>query len=264
MQTVSGSPPRSALLAAWGNAWLAGEAGLPEVVARVAAADDHHAVTGLWVDDLPLEQAVARLRVNGVTRLRVVLPAPGDLLGMPGPGPFTAAAVGSGEGVLALRPDGTGTGLVPALTAHGSDFDGSVTTVLWSAYDVVLAGPDPGPYLHDAEHDLRRGVVECAQALRSLDVARWRPEVATALSELRSQARRGIDEDELPGSHPNRARQVLVQVRQLAGVLALAGEDEGGAVDTREAVARAEALRELGRLVRRARIAAYNAHGQPG
>lgn len=263
MQTVGGSPPRSALLAAWGNAWLAGEAGLPELVARVSAMDDHHAVTGLWVDDLPLEQAVARLRADGVTRLRVVLPAPGDILGLPGPGPFTTAAVLASEGVLALRPDGTGTGLVPTITAHGSDYDGTVTTVRWSAYDVQVAGPDPGPYLHDAEHDLRRGVVECAQALRALDVARWRPEVATALSDLRSEARRGIDEDELPGSYPLRARQVLVQARQLAGVLALATEDAGGAVDTREAVARAEALRELGRLVRRARIAAYNAHGQP-
>jgi hypothetical protein len=261
---AAAAPPRSALLAAWGNAWLAGDAALPELVERVSAYDDDHSVAGLGPDLLPLERAVTRLRANGTTRLRVVLPAPGDAVGLPGPGPFTAAALGAREGVLALREDGTGTGLVPTLTAHGSAFDGTVTTVTWTAYDVEVAGPDPGPYLHDAEHDLRRGVLECASALRDLDVARWRPDVAGALQDLRRQARGGLDEDELPGGYPVRARQLLVQARQLAGVLQLAGEDLGGAVDTREAAGREAALRELARVVRRAHVAAYNAYGQAG
>jgi hypothetical protein len=262
VSTVAGAPPRSALLAAWGNAWLAGDTGLPELVERVAAHDDDHTVVGLAADDLPLDGAVARLRAAGVTRLRVVLPAPGDVIGLPGPGPFTAAALLASEGVLALRPDGTGSGLVPTLTSHGSSFDGTVTTVTWTAYDVAVPGPDPGPYLHDAEHDLRRGVLECVSALRDLDVARWRPEVAEALQDLRGRARAGIDEDELPGGYPVRARDLLVQARQLAGVLSLAGEDLGGAVDTREAAAREAALRELARLVRHAHVAAYNSYGQ--
>ena len=132
----------------------------------------------------------------------------------------------------------------------------------WTAYDVVVPGPDPGPFLHDAEHDLRRGVVEATSALRHLDVARWRPDVADALAGLRRDARRGLDDDELPSSWPPRARQVLVQARQLATVVALALEDTGGAVTTAEAAGRERALRELGRLVRRARVAAYNAYGQ--
>jgi hypothetical protein len=261
---LAAAPPRSALLGAWGNAWLAGDAALPELVARVTAYDDDHRVVGLGAEDLPIERAVARLRAAGVARLRVVLPAPGDVVGLPGPGPFTAAALTASEGVLGLRPDGSGTGLVPTLTAHGSPFDGTVTTVTWTAYDVVVAGPDPGPYLHDAEHDLRRGVLECAGALRDLDVARWRPDVAGALQDLRRQARSGIDEDELPNGYPQRARQLLVQARQLAGVLQLAGEDLGGALDTREAAGRERALRELSHVVRRAHVAAYNAYGQPG
>ena len=264
MPTDAGTPPRSALLAAWGNAWLAGDAGLPELVQRVGAHDDAHTVTGLSADDLPLERAVARLRAAGVARMRLVLPVPGDALGLPGPGAFTTAALSASEGVLALRDDGTGTGLVPGLQSHGSPFDGTVTTVTWTAYDVVAAGPDPGPFLHEAEHDLRRGVVECACVLRDLDVARWRPDVAGALSDLRRQARAGLDEDELPGGYPQRARALLVQARQLAGVLHLAGQDIGGALDTREAAGREQALRELGRLVRRARVAGYNAYGLPG
>ena len=262
MSSLSGTPPRSALLAAWGNAWLAGDAGLPELVARVTAYDDLHTVTGLAVDDLPLERAVARLRAAGVTRLRVVLPAPGDAVGLPGPGPFTSAALLASEGVLALREDGSGTGLVPTLVSHGSPFDGTVTTVTWATWEVAAAPVDPGPWLHDAEHDLRRGLLECVGALRDLDVARWRPDVAEALADLRSQARRGLDADELPDGYPTRARDLLVQARSLAAVLQLAHQDSGGAVDTREAAGREAALRELGRLVRRARLAAYNSYGQ--
>lgn len=256
-------PPRSALLACWATAWLTGETSLRELVERVTAHDDGHTVTGLWVEDLPLEQAVARLRADGVQRLRLVLPAPGDPVGLPGPGAFTKAALLASEGVLALRLDGSGVGLVPHVTSHGTELDGTVTTVSWTAYDVAVAGPDHGPFLHEAEHDLRLGVVEAARALAELDVARWRPEVAEALTDLRRAARHGIDEDELPGSWPPRARQVLVTARELAGVLHLAGEDLGGAVDSHEAEARDLVLRDLARVVRRARVAAYNAHGLP-
>lgn len=262
MPAAATAPPRSALLAAWGSAWLAGDAALDELVARVGAHDDAHAVAGLTADDLPLGAAVARLRAAGVTTLRVVLPAPGDPLGLPGPGPFTAAALEAGEAVVALRSDGTGTGLVPAITAHGTALDGTVTTVRWTASDVAFAAPYSGPFLHEAMHDLRLGVVEVAGALRDLDVARWRPELAEALRDLRREARAGIDDDELPGGYPLRARELLVRARQLVDVLALAGQDTGGAVDTREAAAREASLRELARLVRRARVAAYNAYGE--
>ncbi|MCW2716114.1 MAG: hypothetical protein JWN88_3161 [Frankiales bacterium] len=261
MSTVGGRPPRSALLAAWGNAWLAGDATLNELVSRITAADDAHDVHGLDPMPIPVDRAVARLRASGATRLRLVLPVPGDALGLPAPGPFTTAALEASEGVLALDASGAGTGLVPTLTTHGSAYDGTVTTVVWTAYDVVAPGPDPGPFLHDAEHDLRRGILECASALRDLDVARWRPDVAGALADLRRQARSGIDDEELPGGYPQRARQLLVQARQLAGVLHLAAEDSGGALDTRETTSRESVLRELARLVRRARVAGYNAYG---
>jgi hypothetical protein len=258
---VTADAPRSALLAAWGTAFLAGEASLPELLERATALDDDAAVSGLAPDDLPVDRALARLRASGVSRLRLVLPAPGDVVGLPGPGPFTSAALEASEGVLALREDGTGTGLVPSVTAHGSAFDGTVTTVRWTAYDVAVPGPDPGPFLHDAEHDLRRGVLEVAGALRDLDVARWRPELAGALQDLRRQARAGIDGEELPSCWPERARALLVQARQLAGVVELASADSGGAVDTAQTAAREAQLRDLARLVRRARVAAWNAYG---
>ncbi len=263
MSTISAPAPRSALLACWTTAWLAGEVSLPDVVSRVSAYDDDHTVTGLWVDVLDLEQAVGRLRADGTTWLRLVLPAPGDPLGLPGPGDFTREALLAGEGVLALRPDGTGTGLVPSVTSHGSDLDGTVTTVQWTSFPVEVSGPDQGPFLHEAEHDLRLGVVEAAKALADLDVARWNPDVADALMNLRRDARRGIDDTELPGSWPTRAREVLVRTRQLAALVHLAQQDTGGAVTAQEAVARDAVLRDLARVVRRARVAAYNAPAEP-
>ncbi len=257
------SPPRSALLACWTTAWLAAEASLPELVAKVTACDDQHIVTDLWVDDLELDQAVGRLRAEGVTTARVVLPAPGDPLGLPGPGPFTQQALLAGEGVIALRSDGTGTGLIPTVTAHGSELDGTVTSVVWNAYPIEICGPDQGPFLHEAEHDLRRGIVEAANALADLDVARWNPDIGDALDELRTARRRGVDTEELPGSWPARARDVLTQARTIAGLLSLVGSDLGGAVDAREAEARDRILRDLARVVRRARVAAYNAQSRP-
>ena len=255
-----GVPPRSALLAAWGSTWLAGETSLDDAHDRITAYDDAQTVTGLEPAELPNDRALGRLRADGVTRLRVVLPAPGDPLGLPGPGPFTSAALDAGEAVLAVRPDGVGTGLVPAVTAHGSSFDGTVTTVTWTAFALQATTPWSGPFLPDAEHDLRRGLLEVAGALRDLDVARWRPELADALRDLRAGARAGIGDDELPGVYPARARDLLVRSRQLIGVLELARHDAGGAVDTRETAAREAQLRELARLVRRARVAAYNAY----
>lgn len=254
-------PPRSALLACWTTAWLSAEVSLAELVTHATQYDDSHVVDGLAADALELEQAVGRLRADGVTRVRLVLPAPGDPLGLPGPGPFTQAALDAGEGVLALRPDGSGFGMVPAIEHHGSLLDGTVTTVVWNTWPVEAGLPDPGPFLHEAEHDLRVGISEATEALIALDVARWDPDVADALADLRKAQRRGITDDELPESWPTRARELLVRTRALTTLVQLADHSADGAIDARETQARATVLRDLARVVRRARVAAYNAHG---
>jgi hypothetical protein len=258
------APPRSALLAAWASAWAAGDATLTDVAERATAHDDAHTVEGVdpLDDRLPVDRALTRLRAGGAQTWRVVLPAPGDLVGLPRPGPFTRTATLASEGVLALRGDGTGTGLVPRITAHGSAFDGTVTTVHWTAYAVEV-GADQGPFLHDAEHDLRRGISEVVEVLQDLEVARWRPEIADALMDMRKQARRGVSDDDLPGGYPARARDLLTRARQLGTVVELALEDAGGAIDTHSTEERERALRRLGGLVRRATVAAYNSYDLP-
>lgn len=251
MSTDAGTPPRSALLAAWGNAWLAGDARLADLVRRVGAYDDSHCVRGLAPEDLSLERALARLRADGVDRLRLVLPAPGDAVGLPGPGPFTTAALAASEGVLALRADGSGSGLVPALQVHGSPYDGTVTTVAWTAHAVSCPGPDPGPFLHDAEHDLRRGILECASTLADLDVARWRPEVADELTAMR----RTVDLA-LPGSMAPRAVRLASLSARCRVIVDLALVDDGGSITAAEADARRRALAPLDQAARRALVAA--------
>ena len=241
---------RSGVLAAWTSAWLAGEAAYDDVVARVTGDDEPHRVTGLpgTEGETPLGWALPVLRERSPEGVRAVLPMAGDPRGLPGPGPFTTAALEAGEAVV-----GRGLGLVPRVTEHGSVAD-RTCTVLWTAYEVVEPAPDPLT-VPEAEHELTAATRDAAAALAALDVASWRPEVAEELARMR----RGVT-PELPPGHDARAVRLLASADRLAAVLDLARADApGGAVTGAEARARDDALRPLATAVRRARQAAYNA-----
>ena len=241
---------RSGVFAAWTSAWLAGEAAYDDVVARVTGDDEPHRVTGLpgVTTETPLGWALPVLRERSPEGVRAVLPVAGDPRGLPGPGQFTTAALAAGEAVV-----GRGLGLVPRVTEHGSVVD-RTCTVLWTAYEVVEPAPDPLT-VPEAEHDLTAATRDAASALAALDVASWRPEVASELARVR----RGVTPD-LPPGHEGRAVRLLASADRLAAVLDLARADApGGAVTGAEARARDDALRPLATAVRRARQAAYNA-----
>jgi hypothetical protein len=242
---------RSGVFAAWASAWLAGDAAYDNVLTRVTGADEPHRVTGPPVADgeVPLGWALPVLRERSPDGVAAVLPVPGDPRGLPGPGPFTTAALTAGEAVL-----GRGLGLVPRITEHGSARGSRTTCVLWVAYEVPAPAPDPLT-VAEAEHDLTAATREAASALAALDVATWRPEVADGLAKVR----RGSTPD-LPPGHDGRAVRLLAQADRLAAVLDLAAAGApGGAATGAEARARDEALRPLRTAVRRARLAAYNA-----
>lgn len=241
---------RSGVLAAWTSAWLAGEAAYDDVVARVTGDDEPHRITGLpgATAETPLGWALPVLRERSPEGVRAVLPVAGDPRGLPGPGPFTTAALEAGEAVV-----GRGLGLVPRITEHGSAAD-RTCSVLWTAYEVAEPAPDPLT-VPEAEHDLTAATRDAASALAALDVASWRPEVAGELARVR----RGVT-PELPPGHDGRAVRLLASADRLAAVLDLARADApGGAVTGAEARARDDALRPLAAAVRRARQAAYNA-----
>jgi len=242
------------VLAAWASAWLAGEAAYDDVLARVTGADEPHRVTGAPVadgaeDTVPLGWVLPVLRERSPDGVSVVLPVPGDPRGLPGPGPFSTAALAAGEAVL-----GRGVGLVPRITEHGSALGSRTTCVLWTAYEVAAPAPDPLT-VAEAEHDLTAATRDAASALAALDVASWRPEVADGLARVRRDST-----PDLPPGHDGRAVRLLAQADRLAAVLDLAAADApGGSVTSAEARARDEALRPLQSAVRRARVAAYNA-----
>ncbi|HEY9475418.1 MAG TPA: hypothetical protein VIS06_16420 [Mycobacteriales bacterium] len=274
------STVRSGLLAAWASAWLAGEVSYDEAVDAVTGTDQPHRVVGLVnpvdvgpvghvdpvglahpadsglepdqvldVTGVPLGWLLATLRDRRATSVRLVLPVPGDPRGLPGPGPFTSAAIEAGEAVL-----GGGLGIVPTVTRHGSAVGSATISVRWTAFSTDDPGRDPLT-VAEAEHALGAALREATSALLVADVASWRPEVGEGVARVRRPT-----DPRLPPRCPPRAVRLLAQADRLADVLELADADApGGAVTSAQAVARDAALRPLRTAVRRARVAAYNA-----
>lgn len=233
---------RCGLLAAWSSAWLTGRVPYDDVIDAVVEGEVHRVVGLPGQDDpVPLGWALSALREHGETRMRAVLPVPGDPRGLPGPGPFSVSAMQAGEGVLGQR-----LGLTPDVG------DG---TVLWTAHEVPPAAPDPIS-VAEADHELATTLRTAASALAALDVARWRPEVVGLLQ----GAAHGDRRMQLPPWHDQRALQLAERAHRLVRVLDLALADApGAAVTGHDARARDEALRPLATAVRRALAAAYNA-----
>ena len=184
--------------------------------------------------------------------IRLVLPAPGDPFGLPGPGDFTGAALLAGEGVVASR-----LGFVPEVREYTSGSGDTFATVVWRTYTLPTApaGPIDGG-AGEAEADLNAAVLDAATALTRLDIAQWRPEFASAIAALR----RPDGGNELPPGYDPRARRLFAKASAVDRMLSLADESApGGAVNSFEARARDEVLRPLATACRRALVAACNA-----
>jgi len=248
---TAGSPSRTPRLVAWVRAWRAGLEPLDDVVDAVLDDDADHVVADLpgTVHVVGLTDALSTLSALRPDEVRLVLPVPGDPRGLPGPGPFTAAALVAGEGALC-----GGVGMVPEVERRVSGSGDVWHTVTWRAYPVGPAPADPVE-VAEAEHDLLLALREATDLLRGLDVARWRPELAGALRDLR----RTDPSAHLPHGYEPRAQRLVARADLVARVVALAGADApGGAVTAHEAAGRDAALRPLATAARRARMAAYN------
>ena len=229
----------SALLVAWGNAWLTGRADLESAGKRLPG-DGARVLT--------------RLRADGAARLRLVLPVPGDVALLPGPGPFTTAALAAGAGAVAV---GAGLGVVPDADRRGTSADGYVTVLTWQLHAVADHIPVAEPSVAEADQRLRQAVLDATAELRRIDVARWDPSVAGEIEEMRRRAR--SVGDRLPPGHPARAVSLLALATHVGTTAELALRGDGGAVTAAEAASRAAPLRELAAAVRAARVAAYSA-----
>lgn len=187
--------------------------------------------------------ALSRLRGEGYQAARLVLPAPGDVLGMPGPPPLQRAALSAGAAIV-LHSDEypSATVLIPAEHA-------------WQGHQVELS-----PAIRSAWPTLRQARSEFATAIAGQ---------AAALTELDLAADRGrkrqqvddADAQPLPQLPPDLAPEqfdLLRRSRMIAFLAATAASDDGAAVSAAEAGSRAMHLRELAGIARRAMAAAVS------
>jgi hypothetical protein len=232
--------------AAWATAWLTGRASYDDALDALVG-DTTHQVSGLPGTDgaVPLGWALSSLRGVGERRVRLVLPVPGDVRGLPRVPGLAEPAVAAGQAAVGER-----VALVPEPL--------SPEVVQWTAFDLTGAPPVPPPVegsLRAVSGALDLAVGDAARTLAGLDLARWHPEVPALLAGLAEAAH-------VPGMPPGTdpvAMTLLARAQRLATVLDLALTDApGGAVTHRQAAARDDALRPLGEAVREAVTAAYN------
>ncbi|SDQ43229.1 hypothetical protein [Quadrisphaera sp. DSM 44207] len=263
--------PRSARLAAWGSAVLDGRARAADAVRAVVRDDEPHAVGGgadagldgvggPFAAVLDVPDLLTALERAGARGLRVVLPAPGDPSGLPGPAAFNADALEAGEAVLVdgevLLHAGPGhLGAVPAVEGFGSVLEPG-TRVTWHLAATAPPRAPEATSLADAERSLRTALAEATRALADLDVARWREDAADRVAAVRDG---GLPRDALPPGTDGRAARVAASAARVRAVVALAVEDDGAAVSGYEAVARARSLRDVDAVARRALAVAVNA-----
>ncbi|MBB1252083.1 hypothetical protein [Streptomyces alkaliterrae] len=251
--------PRSGRLAAWGNALYAGAVSPDEAASEAVGGDAAHRVVELPGETGPvgLTLALGRLRALGATGLTVALPAPGHPLGLCGPPEFNARALEVGEAVLA---PGAGLGLVPEAAAVGPEGDEHVE-VEWTCLPVRQATPADVPSLGEAERELVEALREATEALVRLDVAGSGPVARAALEAYQARAEAG--RRVLAPGYPPRAVRVLELAQRVSALLGIAAAPEhGGAVSAGQMGARADLLRPVERVARRAQVAAYNAYAE--
>jgi hypothetical protein len=254
--------PRSARLAAWGTAVLQAACSPAAAVRAVTDQDEPHEVaadpevTGVGHDLSTLFVALGAL---GATGLRLVLPVPGDLIGLGGPRAFNERAVTAGESVVVDAPAGAW-GLSPTVTPFGSDLEPGHLV----AWQVMAANPAPPAGrigLAEAEQTLRLALVEATKALTTLDIARWREDHSDAVLAVRDGV---LAPQALPPSLPERAHRAAATAARVRAIVELAVLDDGAAISSRQADLRRQALREVDAVARRGLVAAVNAALEPG
>lgn len=255
--------PRSVRLAAWGTAVLRGEVPVKAAVVAVTRDDEPHDVGGDAVPPGVLDLSTLLVSLaQHASSLRVVLPVPGDVLGLPGPATFNTEVIDVGEGVVTDGTDPTSAlGLVPAVTEFGSVWEpGAMVT--WHMHPVAARRVTDWGSLSEAERALRQALLQATDALASLDVARWREDAADRIAAVRDG---GLPRDAVPPSSDQRAVRVLATAARVRAIVALASEDDGAAISGWEATQRSQALVGVDGVARRAMAAAVDATlMQPG
>jgi len=238
--------PDSGRLAWWLTAWLRGLVSPDELVEAVRGEDAAHEVADLPDSDevVPLVLALGRFRALGTRSAGLAMPAEGDPVGLGGPADFNRESIELGQSVVL---NGAGVGLLPMRAGRG---------VVWRC---LPAERRQLPDIGEADRGLRAALLESATALADLEVARWRPEVADELMNLRH-----VRLPTAPPGTPPLCVDLAARGGRAMTIVALALADEGGAVSAYEMERRRRALAPLGSAGRRALVAACSPESWPG
>lgn len=232
--------PYSARLACWLRALAVDGTSPDEALAAVARDGSAHHVAGL--DDTsaqPLALVLGRLRGSAREGVHVAMPVAGDPVGLAGPSGFNVEALEVGECVVLGDGRGPVVGLVPHATGAG---------VVWQSRPANPPPPyDPG----EARRGLHSALSATADALGELDLARWSPEAADLLLDLRSSVR--LD---LPPGTPAETAATLGTALRCQAIVEVALDSASAAVTAGQSDRREAALRPLARASRLAMSAA--------
>ncbi|MFC4373730.1 hypothetical protein ACFO5K_06410 [Nocardia halotolerans] len=264
----------SATLTVWAGSWLAGTSAPDDVLEALHAWAPSHTiaagdpVTGGRTDlpwtargdagsgVMPLLKVIREAMAAPGAQLRLVLPAPGDVRGLPVGTAFAAEAIDAEEGILLGSPGAAGTGLIPQWEDEH--------TLQWTVYSVDIpdvAGPDLS--LGAAEYTMREAVRDAADALMQLHT--------TSIGATEADPREQI-EDQLaaysrhayPDSIPLRAKRILDTADHVAAILTVAEHEPASAPTSATATGAHESLlRPLWNTIRQARLVAVHAAARP-
>lgn len=268
----------SVSLSVWANAWLAGAAAPDDVLDALSLWAPKQSVTaydsvaagetGLpWPDlvDFGAMSLLQTLRsAAGATSpsVRLALPVPGDVRGLPAGTQFQRDAVTAGEAIII---SGAGSiGLVPEFEydeLHLDDeFDRDPCGLSWTVYSVPEATTPAEHFdLGEAEFALRSAVRSAADALGTLRAGAADIDVADPRG-LVEQALESTRVHRIPDHAPSRALRVLENAGHVDAIISVSSElIPSGLHSSTEVQLAGDALRPLAAVVRSARLAAVEA-----
>src|SRR5690606_14005939 len=261
----------SATLTVWAGSWLAGNSAPDDVLGALHAWAPRHTIaagdpltggrsdlpwsyrgepTGSAV--MPLLKVIREAMAGESAQVRLVLPVPGDVRGLPVGTVFAADALEAGEGILAGTPGSDGTGLIPLWV----DDD----TLQWTVYTVPLpAAPGTDLSLGEAEYTMREAVRDAADALMKLHTTGAGGSDADPRQLIEAQLA-DYSRHDYPDSIPLRARRILDTADHVAAILTVAQREPAASPTSASAMNEHEnLLRPLWDAIRAARLIAVHA-----
>lgn len=212
----------------WGGAWLAGRTSADDVL--------DHASRHEWGQPAEVLEVLGQLRRSGARGLRLVLPVPGDPLGLAGPAAFNLAALDAGQSCIA---EAGGLGLVATRVDDATR---------WTVQPAIAGVPDD---LREADRALRQELLRASDHLADLGLVHSSPALGNALVDLRRPIR-----FDLPQGTPSEAVGLAGRALRLLRVIQLAQAASSEGITTHDAGQMEASFRSLGRSARRALMAA--------